>query len=441
MKPLLTFAKGGVHPPEFKAQTEGLAIEVMPVPKELELILGQHIGAPCAPTVGKREEITEGTMIGEVTKGLGVPLHSPVAGKIKNIGTSTHPMRMSVPSITIAVAEDADAPQYEKQDWHNLDGTALLEKVHAAGVIGVGGAGFPTHVKLNPPSSSPVDTLLLNGAECEPYITADHRQMLENPSDIIEGAKIILKILGINTCYIGIESNKPDAIEMMSKAAKEGSETGYTIEVQPLQVKYPQGSEKQLIEAITGRKVPAMALPSAVGVVVQNVATAKAVFDGAVYGKPLYEKVVTIAGKGIGRPANLLVKVGTKISDIVEYCGGLQPGLKKVIMGGPMMGFSISSLDVPITKTTSALLFLSEDEIDTRPHSQCIRCGWCLDACPMGLEPKEIGIYVEANKGEETEPFGVFDCFECGSCAYVCPAKRPLVQFVRMAKMKAKRPQ
>ena len=433
MKPLLTFAKGGVHPPEFKAQTEGLAVEVMPTPKELEIILGQHIGAPCAPTVGKRDEIIEGAMIGEVTKGLGVPLHSPVTGKIKNIGTSTHPMRMSVPSITIAVAEDAEAPQYQKQDWRNLDGTVLLEKVHAAGVIGVGGAGFPTHVKLNPPSSSPVDTLLLNGAECEPYITADHRQMLEKTGDIIEGAKIIMKILGINKCFIGIENNKPDAIDTMTQAAADASETGYTIEVQPLQVKYPQGSEKQLIEAITGRKVPAMALPSAVGVVVQNVATAKAVYDGVVYDKPLYEKVVTIAGKGIKRPANLLVKVGTKISDIVEHCGGLQPGLKKVIMGGPMMGFAISSLDVPITKTTSALLFLTEDEVDTRPHSQCIRCGWCLDACPMGLEPKEIGIYVEANKGEETEPFGVFDCFLCCSCAYVCPAKRRFVQFVRRA--------
>jgi electron transport complex protein RnfC len=412
----------------------------MPVPQELQLILGQHIGAPCTPTVGKRDEVKEGGIIGEVTKGLGVPLHSPVDGKIKDIGTSTHPIRMSVPSITISVAEDASVPVYEKQDWHNIDKAELLKKVHAAGVIGVGGAGFPTHVKLNPPSSSPVDTLLLNGAECEPYITADHRQMLENTEDIIEGAKIILKILGINKCYIGIESNKPDAIEKMTAAALAGSENGYTIEVQPLQVKYPQGSEKQLIEAITGRKVPAMALPSAVGVVVQNVATAKAVYDAAVFGKPLYEKVVTVAGKGIKRPANLLVKVGTRIGDIVDYLGGLQPGLTKVIMGGPMMGFAISSLEVPVTKTTSALLFLTEDEVDTRPHSQCIRCGWCLEACPMGLEPKEIGIFVEAGKAEDTAPFGVFDCFECGSCAYVCPAKRPLVQFIRMAKMKAKRP-
>jgi Na+-translocating ferredoxin:NAD+ oxidoreductase subunit C len=296
-------------------------------------------------------------------------------------------------------------------------------------------------VKLNPPADSPVDTLVLNGAECEPYITADHRQMLENPTEIIEGAKIILKILGISECHIGIESNKPDAIREMSNAAQGASGIDCSIKIRTLQVKYPQGSEKQLIQAVTGRKVPAMALPSSVGVVVQNVSTAKAIYDAVVYSKPLYEKIVTIAGKGIARPANLQVKIGTKISDIVDYLGGLKPGLAKIIMGGPMMGFAISSLDIPITKTTSAILFLSEDEIDTRPHSQCIRCGWCLDACPMGLEPKEIGIYVEANRAEDTAQFGVFDCFECGSCAYVCPAKRPLVQFVRLAKMKAKRPQ
>ncbi len=436
MKPLLTFPKGGVHPPEFKGQTAGLEIETMPVPKELELILGQHIGAPCSPVVAKRDEITEGALIGDVKKGLGVPLHSPVSGKIKNIGASVHPVRMSAPSITIAVDQEASPARYEKRDWENLDGAELLKMVQDAGIIGVGGAGFPTHVKLNPPSSFPVDTLVLNGAECEPYITADHRMMLEKPDDIIEGAKIILKILGISECHIGIESNKPDAIEVMTRAA---AEDGSSIKVHPLQVKYPQGSEKQLIQAVTGRKVPSMALPASVGVVVQNVNTAKAIHDAVVYGKPLYEKVVTISGKGIGRPANLQVKVGTRVSDIVDYLGGLQPGLSKVIMGGPMMGFAVSSLNVPITKTTSAVLFLTDDEVDTNPHSQCIRCGWCLDACPMGLEPKEIGIYVEAGRGEDTEPFGVFDCFECGSCAYVCPAKRPLVQFIRMAKMKARK--
>lgn len=440
MKSLLTFPQGGVHPPELKTQTQGLAIEVMPVPAELEIILGQHIGAPCTATVAKRDVVEEGVVVAEVKRGLGVPLHAPAAGKIKNLATSAHPVRVSSPSITLVVDKEAEVVQYHKQDWKQLSSSDLLAKIHDAGIIGIGGAGFPTHVKLNPPASFPVDTLVLNGAECEPYITADHRQMLENPTEIVEGAQIILKILGISECHIGIESNKPDAVAEMEKAVQAASAAG-TVKIETLQVKYPQGSEKQLIQAVTGRKVPAGALPSAVGVVVQNVTTAKAIYDAVVYDKPLYEKVVTVAGKGITRPANLQVKIGTKISDIVDYLGGAKPGLAKVIMGGPMMGFAISSLDVPVTKTTSAILFLSEDEIDTKPHSQCIRCGWCLDACPMGLEPKEIGIYVEANRAEDTAQFGVFDCFECGSCAFVCPAKRPLVQFVRLAKMKAKRPQ
>jgi electron transport complex protein RnfC len=439
MKSLLTFLQGGVHPPEAKGQTAALAIERMPVPDELEIILGQHIGAPCAPTVAKRGEVTEGAMIGEVTKGLGVPLHSPVAGTIKAIGTSAHPMRVSAPSVTIAVNHDAAPVEYVKSDWTSLSGDELLGKVHGAGIIGIGGAGFPTHVKLRPPKDAKIDQLLLNGAECEPYITADHRQMLEHASEVVEGARIIMKILGVAKCQIGIECNKPDAIEMMTRAAEAVSTADCSIVVQGLYVKYPQGSEKQLIEALTGRKVPAMALPSAVGVVVQNVSTATAIYDAIVYGKPLYEKVITIAGKGINKPANLLVKVGTKIGDIVEYLGGVKPELAKIIMGGPMMGFAVSSLDIPVTKTTSSVLFLTEDEIDATPHSACIRCGWCLEACPMGLEPKEIGIHVEANRAENTAKFGVFDCFECGSCAYVCPAKRPLVQFVRLAKMKAKR--
>ena len=262
---------------------------------------------------------------------------------------------------------------------------------------------------------------------------------VEKTVEIIEGAKILLRILGIRECVIGIENNKPDAIRVMTDAANAATNNEHTIRVETLEVKYPQGSEKQLIQAITGRKVPAMALPSAVGVVVHNVSTTKAVYDAVVLEKPLIEKVVTISGNGIARPANLLVKIGTKVSDIVDFCGGTRPDLARVVMGGPMMGFAVSDLAIPVTKTTSSVLFLTEDEIDTSPLSACIRCGWCLDACPMGLEPKEIGIYVEANRAEETEQFGVFECFECGSCAYVCPAKRPLVQFVRLAKMKAKR--
>ena len=436
----LTFPKGGVHPPEAKELTENLAVETMPLPAELELILGQHIGAPCAPVVKRKQEITEGEVVAEVKRGLGVPLHAPASGSIKAVGSSAHPIRVSAPSVTIKTDPEAQPPVWEpSSEWQQLSADDLLEKVQLAGIIGIGGAGFPTHVKLKPPADSPVDTLLLNGAECEPYITADSRMMLERADEIVEGAKILLKILGINSCAIGIEDNKPDAIKAMQAAVEKLRDPGLTIAVETLQVKYPQGSEKQLIQAITGRKVPALALPSAVGVVVHNVSTTKAVYDAVILGKPLIEKVITVSGRGITKPANLLVKIGTRVKDIVEYCGGTTEDLARVVLGGPMMGFAVSTLDIPITKTTSSVLFLSEDEIDTNELSNCIRCGWCLDACPMGLEPKEIGIYVEANRAEDTEQFGVFECFECGSCAYVCPAKRPLVQFVRLAKMKAKR--
>ena len=439
MAPLLTFPKGGVHPPEAKDLTASLAIETMPVPDEVELILGQHIGAPCVPTVAVKEEVQEGQVIGTVTKGLGVPLHASVSGTVSAIGTSAHPLRVSAPSIPIKTNREAAPVQYTAVDWQGFTREELLKKVQDAGIIGIGGAGFPSHVKLSPPANNPIDTLILNGAECEPYITADHRQMLEKSADIVEGAKIILKILGITNCHIGIENNKPDAIAAMSQAAAAASTPEARIAVRPLKVKYPQGSEKQLIQSITGRKVPGFALPSAVGVVVHNVSTARAIREAVVLGKPLYEKVMTISGKGIKRPANLLVKVGTRVSDIVEYLGGVTPQLAKIVMGGPMMGFAVSTLDIPVTKTTSSVLFLAEDEIDTTPHSQCIRCGWCLNACPMGLEPKEIAIHVEAGRAEETGRFGVFECFECGCCAFVCPAKRPLVQFIRLAKMKAKR--
>ncbi|MGD9948166.1 MAG: electron transport complex subunit RsxC [Desulfobulbus sp.] len=439
MTTLFTFPKGGVHPPEAKSQTAELSIEMMPVPDTLELILGQHIGAPCTPVVKKKDLVKEGDLLGTVPKGLGTPLHAPVQGSIIALGMSGHPVRISSPSVTMSVDHSIPCRQYSRQSWAGKKPEELLEAIKQGGIVGMGGAGFPTHVKLRPPTEPAVDTLVLNGAECEPYITSDDRQMRDAAAEIVEGARILLKILGIRDCLIGIEANKPEAIAAMSHAAQATCSKEASISVRTLRVKYPQGAEKQLILALTGRKVPAGALPSAVGVVVQNVSTTKAVYDVVVYGKPLYEKTLTIAGKGIVRPANLRVKIGTKIQDIVTYLGGLRPELAKIVVGGPMMGFAVSSLDIPVTKTTSAVLFLTEEEIDTHPHSQCIRCGWCLEACPMGLEPKEIGLFVEAGRPQETAQFGVLDCFECGSCAYACPAKRPLVQFIRLAKMKIKR--
>jgi len=259
--------------------------------------------------------------------------------------------------------------------------------------------------------------------------------MVEHAKEVVEGAKIILKILGIRYCAIGIENNKPDAIETLNKVISEdGSKNGYNIVVKPLKVQYPQGSADQLMQAVTGRARPAGVRSSAIGIIVQNVYTTKAIYDAVALGKPLYERIVTISGRGIKRPANLMVRVGTSVGDIVDYLGGTTPDLAKVVMGGPMMGFAVSTLDIPVSKTTSGVLFLTREEIDTQSHDPCIRCGFCVSVCPMGLEPNNVSIYVEAGRGADTEQFGVDDCFLCGSCAYVCPAKRPLVQFMSIAK-------
>lgn len=436
---LLTFPKGGIHPPEAKELTEHLATEVLPLPEELEIPLLQHFGAPCSPLVKKKAEVREGDLIGRVEKGLGADIHASITGTVKEIGSSANPLLVESPSVTIQTDPNAAPCEYTPSDWTSLSRDELLKRVREAGIVGIGGAGFPTHVKLSPPPEAAVDTLILNGAECEPYLTADHRLMLENPEEVLEGAEIILTILGIKECHIGVESNKPDAVETLRGALGKRSNNKFRIHVDPLKVKYPQGSEKQLIESITGRRVPGFGLPFDVGTIVQNVGTTKAVYDAVVLEKPLYEKVITISGRGIERPANLKVRTGTRLRDIVSYLGGTRPGLARIVMGGPMMGFAVPTLDIPITKTTSGVLFLTEDEIDTHSHSACIRCGWCLDACPMGLSPNNIGIYVEAGRGRDTAPFGVFECFECGCCAFVCPAKRPLVQFIRLAKMQAKK--
>ncbi len=435
---VLSFPKGGVHPKEFKELTEHLPIEVFPVPEEVEIPLSQHFGAVCMCVRKAREEVREGDIIGEVKEGLGANIHASISGTIKRIATSPHPVMVNVPSVVIKGTEGVDEIEYKEEDWEGLPKEELLKRVKEAGIVGLGGAGFPTHVKLSPPREANIDLLILNGAECEPYLTTDHRVMLEHAREIIEGARIIMKILGVSKCMIGIEANKEDAIEEMDRCIRDLSLKD-EITVHPLKVKYPQGSEKQLIQSLTGRKVPGFGLPFDVGVVVQNVGTTFAIYEAVCMNKPLYERVITVSGNGIKRQANLKVRIGTRLSDIVDYLGGTTPELARVVIGGPMMGFAISTFDIPVTKTTSGFLFLTEKEIDTNPYSQCIRCGWCLDACPMGVAPNEIGIYVEAGRAEDTAEFGLFECFECGSCAFVCPAKRPLVQFIRIAKQKARK--
>lgn len=434
-----TFAKGGIHPDEHKELTEGLAIEVMPPPSQVVLPLSMHFGAVAKPTVKKKQEVEEGEVIAVVEKALGASIHSSVTGVVKAIEPRPHPTMVRCDAVIIDRNPEAPPKTYESHDWRNLSREQLLAKVKDAGIVGMGGAGFPTHVKLSPPPNAKIDTLILNGAECEPYLTTDHRLMLEDSEKIIEGTKVILKILGIKHGLIGIELNKPDAINAMNQAAQKlAGKDDLEVRVQGMEVKYPQGSEKQLIYSLTKRSVPGGGLPFDVGVIVQNISTTLAVFEAATMGKPVYEKVATFSGRAINRPANLQVKVGTLLSDVVTYLGGTKD-LLKIVSGGPMMGFAVSSLDMPVTKTTSGVLFLNSSETDLGESGPCIHCGWCMEACPMGLSPKEVGLYVEAGRGHLTEKFGIFDCFECGCCAYVCPAKRPLVQFARLAKIAIKK--
>jgi Na+-translocating ferredoxin:NAD+ oxidoreductase subunit C len=434
-----TFPKGGIHPDEHKELTQHLAIEEMPAPDQVFLPLSMHFGAPAQPIVKKKQEVQEGEVIATVEKGLGASIHSSVTGVVKSIETRPHPTMVRCDAIVIDRDPSAPPKSYDVVDWEKLTREQLLAKVKEAGIVGLGGAGFPTHVKLSPPPTARIDTLVLNGAECEPYLTTDHRIMLECPEKIIQGVKIILRILGIRNCVIGIELNKPDAINAMNKAVQqEPEDDDLAIHVQGLTVKYPQGSEKQLIFSLLKRAVPGGGLPFDVGVIVQNISTTLAIFEAVALNKPLYDKVVTFSGRALVRPANLKVKIGTALSDVAAYLGGTQD-LVKIVTGGPMMGFAVSSIDIPVVKTTSGVLFLNSSETDLGDQGPCIHCGWCMDACPMGLSPKEVGIYVEAGRGHLTEKFGVFECFECGCCAYVCPAKRPLVQFARLAKIQVKK--
>lgn len=436
----LTFPKGGVHPEEHKELTEHLKIEEMPTPEKVVLPLSMHFGAPAKPVVKKKQEVQEGDVIATVEKALGATIHSSVTGVVRAIESRPHPTLVRCDAVIIDTDPTASARVYEEEDWRKLSREQILGKIKDGGIVGLGGAGFPTHVKLSPPPAAKIDTLILNGAECEPYLTTDHRLMLEQPGKVVEGAKILAKVLGVHVAIIGIELNKVDAINRINEAIQASSGSNDAeVRVQGMEVKYPQGSEKQLIYSLTKRAVPGGGLPFDVGIIVQNISTTLSVSEAVTLNKPLYEKVVTISGRAIKRQANLKVNVGTVLSDVVDFLGGTTDDLLKIVSGGPMMGFAMSTLDVPIIKTTSGVLFLGSKETDLSPYGPCIHCGWCMEACPMGLSPKEVGIFVEAGKGHLTEQFGVFECFECGCCAYVCPAKRPLVQFARLAKMQAKK--
>lgn len=430
-----TFERG-IHPKEAKGLTEKSPIVQAGLPRRVVVPLSQHIGAPAKPEVNIGDEVKRGQSIGSPASFVSAPVHASISGKVVAIAEFPQPSGRMVQSIVIESDGKDDSVSFkENPDYPGLGADKIKALIRDAGIVGLGGAAFPTSVKLSPPKEKPIDTVILNGAECEPYLTADHRIMVERPGDIVNGLKVIMKTLGVRKGYIGIEKNKPDAIELMKSAVSKEQ----NIELYPLTVKYPQGAEKMLIKAINNREVPSGGLPMDVGVVVHNVGTALAIYEAVRFGKPLIERVVTVTGKGIVEPKNMMVRIGTLMSDIIEQCGGLAEGAVKVISGGPMMGFAQWSLDVPVVKGTSGILVLTEDEyVSSDEYFACIRCGSCIDVCPMGLNPSMLSILAEKGFYEETKEYKIFDCFECGSCAFVCPSKRPMVQFMRLAKSQVK---
>ncbi|MGQ9615486.1 MAG: electron transport complex subunit RsxC [Spirochaetota bacterium] len=423
----------GVHPQENKEWTRNVPIEVMPAPKRVVIPLQQHTGAICEPLVAAGDQVKAGQKIGESKSLISAPVHASITGKVIACEPHPHPVLPNpVNSIIIERGEGEEEANWASiQSWKGLTPDEIKARIREAGIVGLGGAAFPTHVKLSPPPQKKIDTFILNGSECEPYLTTDHRLMLENPDEILEGVRIILHALGMRRAFIGIELNKLDAIRVMEERCK--SQDTFQMEVVPLKVKYPQGAEKQLIKAILDREVPRGGLPFDVGVVVQNVGTAFAVYEAVVKGKPLIERVITVSGNGINEKKNLKVKIGTLFSDVIEYCGGFR--LKeniKLVMGGPMMGIAQYTAEVPVIKGTSGILVLEDFDEKERP---CIKCGRCVDVCPMYLMPYRIAELIQKENFTMSDNYGVRDCIECGCCAYVCPARIPHVHLVKYAKV------
>lgn len=425
--------KGGIHPPHDKSSTEHLSIEPLPAPAKIVIPLSQHIGAPAKPIVKRGDRVLIGQVLGEASGFVSTNIHSSVSGTVLTVSRFAHPLGRQVTAIEIENDGKDESLSFSPQTpaWREAAPGELIQQIQAAGIVGMGGASFPTHVKLSPPSNKPIDTLIINGAECEPFLTADHRLMLERTFDLVTGALILKKILGAKRGIIAVEENKPDAIAMIEKHLTETQNTNITLCI--LATKYPQGGEKQLIDAISGNQVPSGGLPMDARCVVQNIGTAVAIADAILHGIPLYQRVVTVTGPGLKNPKNLLVRIGTPIRLLLESCEIDFKVSKKVIMGGPMMGIAQSDLDVPVIKSTSGLLAYTKSTpaIKTYP---CINCGHCVKVCPIHLVPSRIAKYVENEDIAAAQEWNIMDCMECGSCAYVCPAKINLVHFMKLGK-------
>ena len=424
--------RGGVHPEHRKELTASLAITAATIPRKVVIPLQQHIGAPCEPLVKVGDAVKVGQMIGDSEAFVSAPVHASISGTVAAIEPYNHPLGRKVTAIIIeGDGRDewcSELEPVEKVD--DLSPEEIRARLRSAGIVGLGGAAFPAHVKLSPPEGKAIDTVIINGAECEPYLTADHRLMLERPEDIVFGLEVIMKALGAGRGIIGIEDNKPDALRVMRQAIEGKSD----MSVVALKTKYPQGAEKMLILATTRRRVPSGGLPLDVGVVNHNVGTTVAIAEAVRKGKPLIERVVTVTGEGVKRPANLMVRLGTLAGDLLEYCGGLREDTCKLIMGGPMMGLAQPTADFPVVKGTSGILALTAEEAAVYENGSCIRCASCVKACPINLVPTFIAQAAEHGLFDRAEKLHAADCIECGCCSYICPAGIPLTQWIRIAK-------
>ncbi|MEG2151237.1 MAG: electron transport complex subunit RsxC [Bacteroidaceae bacterium] len=430
-----TFRIGGVHPPENKLSA-GKAIRTLGLPKQVVLPLSQHIGAPAVAIVKKGDTVKVGTQIAQAGGFVSAPIFSSVSGTVLKIDAAIDASGYRKPAIFIDVEGDEWEESIDRSEDLvkdiSLTSEEIVKKISALGIVGLGGACFPTHVKLTPPPGNIAEILIINAVECEPYLTADHELMMEKAEQVAVGVSILMKAAKVNKAVIGIENNKPDAIALMTKvvAVYPG------MEVMPLKVKYPQGGEKQLIDAVISRQVSSGALPISTGAIVQNVGTAYAVYEAIQKNKPLFERVVTVTGKSVKNPSNLLVRMGTPMSMLIEEAGGLPEDTGKVIGGGPMMGKALVSTEIPIVKGSSGVLIMPNFDAARREAQNCIRCAKCVSACPMGLEPFLLGALAEHSDWERMETEKIMDCIECGSCQFTCPANRPLLDYCHLGKGK-----
>ncbi|MFO7534588.1 MAG: electron transport complex subunit RsxC [Kiritimatiellia bacterium] len=424
---------GAIHPHYHKDSTAALPLEVMPAPAVVAIPMSQHLGAPSKPIVAKGDVVGLGQPIAEPAAAVSAWAHASVSGVVKNIteGISAG----GKPTTVIEIENDGQDRLASNLtpglDWQATEPKALIAIVASAGIVGMGGAGFPTHIKINPPPGKKVETLILNGAECEPFLTADQRLMVEQADAIWQGIRILRHILGGPRIRVAIEDNKPEAIRAMEMAL---AQADGDVEIIALETAYPMGAEKQLVYSILGREIPAGGLPSDVGALVENVATAAAIHEAINLGRPLTQRVVTVTGPLIKRPANLLARIGTKFTDLIAHCGGFTGDAGKLICGGPMMGVAQVSADVPVGKTTSGILALPRQSVALYENSPCISCNRCVRACPMSLLPCTLTMAVEADQIPTVDRLNVLDCIECGCCAFVCPARRPMVQLLRQGK-------